>query len=295
LIIISEDANLRVYAVTRSAPQRGQAGLLRDLYRERISGIKRVLKKSTYNIRCLAMDYTNTNVAVGDGKCIWFYNLTSNNTSQLQGHDDEITAIKFFPNESTKFVTGSKDNSVRIWDQGEHDHESHMLILDVGNEWRETVDSIRTVDVNSSGNAIACGCINGYVFVWGKQNDQEWKVEARINAYNWVNSLNFLPKSVKENSTLIIHTRPHKTAQKPRDDRLKNGYSAMWDYKVGVCLRTLVQPKHAVESSCIFQQERNRLKLLTGSWSDEDKHYIILWDLDKNMKAQLSDHNVSVM
>jgi len=293
LITISEDAMLRVYDVARMS-QRNPAGLLQEQFRERISGIKRELKKSTYNIRCLAMDYTNTNFAVGDGKCIWFYNITNKNTSQLQGHTDEITAIKFFPNESTKFVTGSKDKTVRIWDWGQQDLESHMIILDIDNEWSESVDIIRTVDINSTGTAIACGCINGYVIIWGKQNDQEWKVEARINAYNWVNSLNFLPKSENGNPTLIIHTRPHKTAHKPYDDRLKNGYSAMWDYKSGGCLRTLVQPKHAVECSCVFQHER-KLKLLTGSWSDKDKHYVILWDLDNNIKGQLSDHQVLVM
>jgi len=293
LITISEDARLRIFEVTQGSKNME----LRKSAEIVISGKRGELKKSTHKIRCLAMDSTETNVVVGVEENIWCVNIGSGKVHfdsreskehELRGHTDEITAIKFFPNESTKFVTGSKDKTVRIWDQREQPGGSFKSILDFG-EWSESIDIIRTVDINSNGTAIACGCINGVVIVWEKLRAEEWKVVSRINAANWVNKVNFLPMSENANS-LIIHTRPLKTAQNPDDEQQQsNGYSAVVDYKTGQCSSTLVQPnqcKRAVESSCIFEQE-NKLKLLTGSWTDKDEHLIILWDLDTKIGENL--------
>jgi len=282
LVTISEDARLRIFDVTTGTSNlsAGEADIKLSL--EKIIDRKTAdLKKSTYKIRCLAVATGDAkNFAVGVEKYIW---LLSNGKEKVERrHDDEITAIKFFPNESMKFVTGSKDKTVRIWNQSEHGGDSSMTILNFGSEWRESIDTIRTVDVNSNGTAIACGCINGVVIVWEKRSDEEWKVNARIKTPNgtWVNAVNFLPMTEKSEDAnrLIIHTRPQKTIGNQDDELQNNGYSALVNYKNGK-FDAFIQPKWAVESSCIFKR-KEKLKLLTGSWTDKDKHRIILWDVE---------------
>jgi len=284
LVTISEDARLRIFEVTTGTSNLsvGEAEIKLSLEKT-IDRKTADLKKSTYKIRCLAVAPGDAkNFAVGVEKHIW---LLSNGKEKVEKrHDDEITAIKFFPNESKKFVTGSKDKTVRIWNQSEQGGDSSMTILNFGSEWRESIDIIRTVDVNSNGTAIACGCINGVVIVWEKRSDEEWKVKARIKVPNgtWVNAVNFLPMTEKseDSNRLLIHTRPQKTIGSQDDDPQNNGYSALVNYKNGQ-FDTFMQPKWAVESSCVFKY-KEKLKLLTGSWTAKDQHRIILWDVEDN-------------
>jgi len=46
----------------------------------------------------------------------------------------------------------------------------------------------------------------------------------------------------------------------------------------------------AVESSCVFGYD-GELKLLTGSWNDQDEHKIIIWDTGVKDEECKSSHD----
>jgi len=297
LITISEDAILRVFMIPRLSLGKEleeDDWALKPEFKVEINvkeeNVDPGLKKSTHKIRCLAINCNTFSFIVGVGKSIWFYEIifNSHRIKSFEAHTDEVTGLKFFPN-PTKFVSVSKDKTVRIWERVENDNVEFNLL------WNTSVDCvIRTVDINTKGSAWACGCTNGNVFVWENES-HERKDEAKesppatCNVGNWVSSVNFL-----NDNSLMIHTRPYAN---PNDKKvLNNGYSAIWNFKSDEskqALERFLQPKiMAVESSCIFVYD-TELKLLTGSWNDHDEHKIILWDMDmgaKEKKCQ-SSHN----
>jgi len=300
LITVSEDAKLRIFMVPGVRSEQEHEKKDWALKPEFEQGIKVKeenivpgLKKSTHKIRCLAVNCSKYNFIVGAGKEIWFYEPVDNShrIESFVAHTDEVTALKFFPN-PTKFASVSKDKTVRIWQRGKSDKVNFDLL------WNETVDGIiKTLDVNKKGNAWACGCTNGSVFVWEKKI-QGWMDEAKespptptpplrsqVNVGNWVSSVNFL-----NDNSLMIHTRPSTN----RDDKkgLNNGYSAIWNFKSNESEpKRFLQPKiMAVESSCVFGYD-GELKLLTGSWNDQDEHKIIIWDTGVKDEECKSSHD----
>jgi len=296
LITISEDAKLRIFmvpGVRLEQEHEKHDWALEPKFEHRIKveeeNIEPGLKKSTHKIRCLAVNCKKYNFIVGVGKEIWFYEPVDNShrIESFVAHTDEVTALKFFPN-PTKFVSVSKDKTIRVWERGKNDKLNFDLL------WNYPVDGIiRTLDINTKGSAWACGCTNGNVFVWEK-NIQGSKDEAKespptkvneVNVGNWVSSVNFL-----NDNSLMIHTRPY--ANRHDKKGLNNGYSAIWNFKSNESeQKRFLQPKiMAVESSCVFGYD-GELKLLTGSWNDQDDHKIILWDTGLKDEECHPSHN----
>lgn len=272
LITVAEDARMRIFQpLSNSKPTKIIP----------ICSMTSDLKKTTHKIRCLAMDYSESNFAVGVGIDIWLKNTEDEKEFVIGRHEDVVTAIKFFPTGEGRLLTCSVDRTVRIWhNQGAPFYSS--TLLDWG-KWKGNNDEqiVRTLDISASGSVVACGYINGFVLVWEQTKTDSWEVVSRINMGGWVEKIDFLPENY--GSLLVVHTRPTQTAGLTEDEQwMSNGYSAVWDYRAGTCNFALVQPKNAIRSSCILQK-RGGLKLITGSWSAKDEHFVLLWDLDKHI------------
>jgi len=275
LITVAEDARMRIYEPLSSS---------RRTNVKTIGSFNSKLIKTTNKIRCLAMDYSRKICAVGVCNDIWVVNLETGDEDTIKGHEGEVTAIKFFPDQGRQFVTCSNDMTVRIWDSQGSEPYAISTILDWG-KWKENngQDIVRTLDINANGTSIACGCINGYVIIWQQIESKSWGVSSRIRMWGWVDKIDFLPEEY--GSLLIAHTRPTRTVGMAEEKEWEaNGYSAVWDYKAGKCNFALVQPHNAIRSSCILQKKEG-LKLITGSWSARDQHFVVLWDLDKHING----------
>jgi len=275
LMTVSEDAKLRIYEPLSGPHVTNKFS---------ICGITSKIEKVTYNIRCLAAEQSKSSCAVGVGSDIWMVDIKSLKSSTLKGHTDDVTAIKFFPNNPSKFVTGSCDKSVKIWNTKNRGKTAvEPVTLDFG-MWdiKYQPNVITTVDVNFDGTAVACGSINGMVMVWEKSSMDTWVPAARIRMTAWVDKVDFLPKKYK--NFLLIHTRPQKTTASMIGDKkwMANGYTAVWDYHHGSCYLALVQENLGISSSCVLEI-KGRLKLVTGSWSSKDQHFLVMWDLDKHL------------
>jgi len=281
LITVSEDARMRIYEPLSNS---------RPINVKTIGSINSKLTKTTNLIRCLAMDYSRKICAVGVGYDVWVVHLETGEEYTINGHAGEVTAIKFFPATAIKsfpeqgrqFVTCSNDMTVRIWDSQEGEPYSMSAVLNWG-KWKKGQDIVRTLDINANGTFIACGCINGNVILWEQIEVKNWAVRSRIRMWGWVDKIDFLPEEY--GSLLIAHTRPTRTVGLAEEKEWEaNGYSAVWDYKAGKCNFALVQPHNAIRSSCILQKKEG-LKLITGSWSARDQHFVVLWDLDKHING----------
>lgn len=116
------------------------------------------------SVRCICILDDNSFAAAGTSLgSVLLFPLTQNlRPKQLTGHQDVITCIEPLP-DSSFFLTGSKDGTVRIW----RDQDSTII--------RPNDGSIRTISIATNSTLTPTGCV---VFIVGKNGSPSiWSID----------------------------------------------------------------------------------------------------------------------
>jgi len=289
IITVSEDAKLRIFNTHSQNPTNEIA----------IIDPKLAIAKSTFPVRCLTLTPSGDMAAVGYGEKVWFYNFLDARQGSINAHEHDITSLSFATD--NVLISGGRggevklhlladsfmDNLTPMRSGGQQDDEKDALEGDVdginmpwGNfENKRAVGdvtfSITDVAVSQDGRTIAASSNSGGLMVWEQQDGPtKWRIAGRYEMNVWVDKVDFA--AVGNRTYLLSHSRPDKSVGMKDID----GLTAVWDYKSGRCPIVLKQSGKGIGSTCISRREaKASTKLLTSTWSCEDRHQIILWDL----------------
>ncbi|KAF8834611.1 WD40 repeat-like protein [Paxillus ammoniavirescens] len=100
----------------------------------------------------------------------------------LEGHKDWVNCVRFCPDED-RLVTGSSDNTLRIWDRT----TGAVEVLRGHTDW------LRDVDVSRDGKMIVSGSHDETVRIWNRESGETMRVCEGDE--DWVRSVDFSPDS----------------------------------------------------------------------------------------------------
>lgn len=85
-------------------------------------------------------------------------------TSTLKGHTGPLTSLVFDPSNSSNVVSGSLDNSVRIWDITRESNFQTIVMIKIFNSIQKSTHAVMCIDFANFGNfIIASGCTDGTI------------------------------------------------------------------------------------------------------------------------------------
>ncbi|SCV01454.1 LAMI_0G11606g1_1 [Lachancea mirantina] len=149
-------------------------------------------------------------------------------SSAIAGHGSTILCSAFAPNTSSRIVTGSGDNTARIWDCNTH---TPLYTLQGHVNW------VLCVSWSPDGEIIATGSMDNTVRLWDPKKGQALGDALRGHA-KWITSLSFEP---------LHRVKP---GNRPRlASASKDGTIKIWDTISRNCLMTL--SGHTNSVSCI--------------------------------------------
>ena len=82
---------------------------------------------------------------------------------QVEGHTDDVISLAFRPNRY-RLASGSRDNTVRIWDVGNNNNLQHVRTL------RGHTDDVTSVAWSPDGRTLASASLDGTVRLWNPNN-----------------------------------------------------------------------------------------------------------------------------
>lgn len=177
-------------------------------------------------------------------------------SSAIAGHGATILCSSFAPNTSSRMVTGSGDNTARIWDC---DTQTPLATLTGHRNW------VLCCSYSPDGEMIATGSMDNTIRLWDSKHGKPIG-DALKGHLKWITSLSWEPfHLVKPGNTPKLATAS------------KDGTIKIWDTTRRVCLLTL--SGHTNSVSCVKWGGQNLL--YTGS---HDKT-VRVWDMNLNGKC----------
>ncbi|SCU92889.1 LAFA_0F13520g1_1 [Lachancea sp. 'fantastica'] len=174
-------------------------------------------------------------------------------SSAIAGHGATILCSAFAPNTSARMVTGSGDNTARIWDCNT---STPMYTLKGHYNW------VLCVAWSPDGELIATGSMDNTIRLWNAQKGESCG-DALKGHTKWITSLAWEP----------VHLV--KPGNKPRlASASKDGTIKIWDTTRRVCLMTL--SGHTNSVSCVKWGGRNVL------YSGSHDKTIRAWDMNSS-------------
>ncbi len=167
-------------------------------------------------------------------------NLTEyKNLKTLKGHSESVNSVAYSP-DGTKFISGSYDNTIKIWDA----NTGQCLKTLAGHS-----DYVKSVAYSPDGTKIISGSRDKTVKIWDANTGQCLKtLEGHSTT---VESVAFSPDGTKiiSGSEAIIN-------------QSETGIIKIWDANTGQCLKTLVGHSENV-SSVAYSPDGT--KIISGS------------------------------
>lgn len=219
---------------------------------------RKALTSLAGDITSFAISYDNTKIVYGAtldfAVCVWYDEST---TITMKGHSDEVTAVSFSPN-GLKIASGSKDNTVRVWNATTGDSlrafEGHTKM-------------VASVAFSPKGSMLASGSYDTTVRIWAVEGDaSEVVLEGHTDE---ATSVTFSP----DESTV---------------------FSGSWDLTAhiwNVAADLTWKKDHREEITCLaFSQDGS--KIITGS----KDNLVFVWDAKAGVDiSMLSGHQSAVV
>ena len=143
------------------------------------------------------------------------YSSNGNWRGEVEGHTDAVRSLAFKPN-SYLLASGSRDNTIRIWDVGDNNNLRHVRTL------RGHTDEVLSVAWSPDGRTLASGSFDGTVRLWNPDNGINFAVlrghTAAVRSVAWHPDGRILASGSRDNTVRLWNPDTHGTRRVLRHD-----------------------------------------------------------------------------
>ena len=167
-----------------------------------------ILQAHDSAVRCLEWSYSGSwLVSCDQGGIIKYFQPNFNNVSLFNGHTEPIRDISFAPDDM-RFVTGSDDGTVKIWDFERREIEKSLT----GHGY-----DVRCVKWHPTKSLLVSGSKNNLIKFWDPRTGSDLRTlhdhKNTVQALNWSPNGNMVASASRDQSVKVFDIRMMKEIQ----------------------------------------------------------------------------------